>query len=230
LTDSEDDIAAAQRGLEFFYGWFTDPVVFGDYPEVMRQRLGDRLPQFSEEQKEMMKNSADFLGLNHYTTHYASAQPVEENEAENGNGGMVDDQEVYLSTNPDWTVTGNGWLVVPWGLRKMLNWIDKRYGHLPVYITENGTVAPGLADDEQCRDDFRADFIEAYTNDMKKAMKDGVDVRGYFCWSMLDNFEWAFGYSMRFGIVHVNFETLERTPKNSFYRYQDIIKKNMGEI
>jgi len=228
LTDSEDDISAAQRGLEFFYGWFTDPVVFGDYPEVMRQRLGKRLPEFSDEQKRMMKDSVDFLGLNHYTTHYASAQNAVKNAIlpEDGNGGMADDQDVCLSFDPDWPRTGMGWFVVPWGLRKMLNWIDDRYKHLPIYVTENGTVSPDGLDKDEYSDDFRADFIDAYTDDLKKAIeKDGVDVKGYFCWSMLDNFEWAYGYSMRFGIVHVDFETLERTPKNSFYRYQNIIRQ-----
>ena len=130
LTDSLEDQAAAQRSLEFFYGWFTDPVVFGDYPSVMRERLGERLPSFSEEQKSLLKGSVDFLGLNHYTTHMASVVPATEHEigATEGNGGMADDQEVYLSFKPEWSRTGNGWFVVPWGFRKMLNWIEARYG------------------------------------------------------------------------------------------------------
>lgn len=226
LTDSNEDKAAAELALEFFYGWFTDPVVFGDYPESMKNRLGERLPPFTPEQKEMMKGSSDFLGLNHYTTHFASAsEPKENNIApENGNGGMADDQKIFLSYDPDWAISGMGWFVVPWGFRKMLNWIDQRYGHLPIYVTENGTVGPESED--PINDNFRADFIDQYTDALSKAVhEDNIDVRGYFCWTLLDNFEWARGYDMRFGLIHTNFETLERTPKKSFEKYKSIILK-----
>ena len=226
LTDSEEDVAAAQRSLEFFYGWCTDPVVFGDYPAVMRERLGDRLPRFTEEQEGLLKGSYDFLGLNHYTTHFASATPVTENAVNpaDGNGGMVDDQDVYLSCGRDWVRTGLGWFVAPWGFRKMLRWIHQRYKGPAIYVTENGTVAPESVDPDEYQDDFRCRFIGQYTEAMKQAREeDGVDVRGYFCWSLIDNFEWARGFSVRLGLVHCDYDSLKRTPKSSFYLYRDMI-------
>ena len=229
LTDSEEDRAAAQESLEFFYGWLTDPVVFGEYPAIMRERLGDRLPEFTAEQKELLKGSADFLGLNHYTTHFASRSDQVANAVASvdGNGGMSDDQNVVLSSDPEWHVTSMGWFVVPWGLRKMLNWIHERYNGLPIYVTENGTALANNDAETAIDDRERADFIKSYTDAMNEAIEeDGVDVRGYFCWTLMDNFEWCRGYDMRFGLIFCNFETLERTPKASYYAYREIIQNS----
>ncbi|HAV12121.1 MAG TPA: beta-glucosidase [Opitutae bacterium] len=229
LTDSDEDRAAAQESLEFFYGWLTDPVVFGEYPAIMRERLGDRLPEFTPEQKQLLKGSADFLGLNHYTTHYASRTDQVENavSSEDGNGGISDDQQVVLSSDSDWPVTSMGWFVVPWGFRKMLNWIHERYNGLPIYVTENGTALANNDVETAIDDTERAEFIQSYTNAMKEAIEeDGVDVRGYFCWTLMDNFEWTRGYDMRFGLIFCDFETLERTPKASYYAYREIIQSS----
>lgn len=227
LTDKPEDKAAAQEALEFFYGWLTDPVVFGEYPAIMRERLGDRLPEFTPEQKEMLKGSCDFLGLNHYTTHYASREKPEKHVVGGGegNGGIDEDQQVYLSRDPDWVQTSMGWFVVPWGLRKMLGWVHERYNGLPIYVTENGCSVNDNDPSTAKHDGFRADFLRGYTTALKQARdEDGVDVRGYFCWTLLDNFEWTRGYDMRFGIVFCNFDTLERIPKDSYYAYQEIIR------
>ncbi|MDQ8205932.1 GH1 family beta-glucosidase [Coraliomargarita sp. SDUM461003] len=229
LTDAPEDQAAAQEALEFFYGWFTDPVVFGDYPAIMRERVGDRLPKFTPEQSELLKGSADFLGLNHYTTHYASRADVDENgvAAENGNGGMDADQCVHLSADPAWPTTSMGWYVVPWGLRKMLNWIEQRYNGLPIYVTENGCSVEDNDPSTAVEDHFRAKFIESYTEELKKARdEDGVNVQGYFCWTLMDNFEWTRGYDMRFGLIFCNFDTLERIPKASYRAYQQLIQRD----
>jgi beta-galactosidase len=226
LTDSSEDVAAAQESLEFFYGWFTDPLVFGDYPAIMRERVGDRLPKFTPEQRELMKGSADFLGLNHYTTHYASREPATVNPvgAESGNGGMDTDQCVHLSADSSWQKTSMGWFVVPWGLRKMLNWIHDRYDGLPVYVTENGCSVADNDPDSAVNDQFRAEFLQSYISELVKARdEDQVNVKGYFCWTLMDNFEWTRGYEMRFGLIFCNFETLERRPKTSYYAYQRLI-------
>lgn len=229
LTDKQEDRDAAEESLEFFYGWFTDPVVFGDYPAIMRTRLGDRLPTFTVEQQAMLKGSSDFLGLNHYTTHYASRQPVTEHaiRPEDGNGGMAADQQVYLSCDPSWPRTSMGWFVVPSGYRSMLNWIHQRYNGLPIYVTENGCSVAADSREQAVDDAFRGDFIQAYTDAMLSAIdEDGVDCRGYCAWSLMDNFEWCCGYDMRFGIVYTDFETMERTPKSSFKTYQNIIQRS----
>ena len=227
LTDSAEDRAAAQRAVEFFYGWFTDPVVFGDYPTVMRERLGKRLPEFTSRERELLTGSADFLGLNHYSTLYASATPPPSNSdvGPNGNGGMSADQEVYYSTDPAWEQTDMLWNIVPWGFRKMLNWIAARYPGYPIYVTENGCACAepdaisALNDDQRCR--FLKGYIGALTDAIEE---DGLDVRGYFCWSLLDNFEWAQGYSKRFGLIRCSPGSLERVPKKSFFVYRDLIR------
>lgn len=229
LTDSEADRAAAERALEFFYGWFTDPIFHGDYPKVMRERLGKRLPDFTDEERALVKGSTDFLGLNHYSTAFVSAAPVAgglDNIA--GNGGLSDDQNVYLSHQPDWEKTDLQWSVVPWGFRKMLNWIAKRYPGLPIYVTENGCAVaePDVAAAKN--DEFRCRFISDYVATMQEAIADGSDVRGYFVWSLIDNFEWALGFSKRLGLIRCDYNTLERTPKKSYYQYRDIIKSSRG--
>jgi beta-glucosidase len=227
LTDSDEDRAAAQESLEFFYGWFTDPVVFGDYPAIMRERVGARLPEFTQAQKELLKGSADFLGLNHYTTHYASRQPAGQNEisADEGNGGIAADQVVCLSSDPKWISTSMGWFVVPWGFRKMLGWISDRYDGLPIHVTENGCAVDTNDREDKCTDPERSTFVQQYTDAMLQAIGDGVDVRGYFHWSLMDNFEWTRGYNMRFGLIYCDFETLERTPKQAFHTYKKIIAR-----
>lgn len=229
LTDSPADQAAAQRSLEFFYGWFTDPVILGDYPAVMRERLGNRLPQFSAEDSARLRGSVDFLGLNHYTTHYASATPptADSIAPEDGNGGMAADQGVYLSCDPKWTRTDMGWFVVPWGFRRMLNWVALRYPGLTIYVTENGCANPIKTEEDNQNDQFRVEFLRGYLAALDQAKcEDSVPVGGYFCWSLMDNFEWAYGYSKRFGLIHCNFNTLLRTPKQSFYFYQQHVQQN----
>jgi beta-glucosidase len=226
LTDSPEDRAAAQESLEFFYAWLTDPLVTGDYPEIMQERLGSRLPGFTDEEKTLLKGSVDLLGLNHYTTHLASRHPAPQHgvRAEDGNGGMGEDQQVCLSTNPEWDVTDMGWFVVPQGFRRMLNWVGNRYPGLPIYVTENGCAVKADTVEEAVEDTPRVQFLQDYTQALRQAVEeDGVDVRGYFCWTLMDNFEWARGYDLRFGLVHCDFDTLTRTPKSSYYAYRDLI-------
>ena len=230
LTNSQGDRDAAQRSLEFFYGWFTDPVVFGDYPDVMRKRLGDRLPRFTDAERDLLKGSSDFLGLNHYSTSLASSEaPPSSGKADSiaGNGGMSDDQCVYLSDDPAWGKTDLQWNVVPWGFRKMLNWVCDRYPGIPVYVTENGCAVNEPDAETALNDEFRCRFLEGYIGAMKQAiLEDGRNVKGYFCWSLMDNFEWAFGYSKRFGLIRCDYKTLERMPKKSYYHYRDIIRSS----
>jgi len=224
LTDSPEDKRAAQTALEFFLGWFADPIYLGDYPQCMRTNVGERLPRFSDEQKALLKGSSDFFGLNHYTTMYAAQETdgVKEQYVY-GNGGLSEDQGVELSVDESWPKTDMQWAVVPWGCRKLLEWIAERYQNPPVYITENGCaydddVRDGVVDDQR-----RIDFYESYLQECAKAIENGVQLNGYFAWSLLDNFEWAMGYSKRFGLHHVDFDTGNRTPKNSALWFAEML-------
>ncbi|WP_430908488.1 GH1 family beta-glucosidase [Maribacter sp. 2-571] len=228
LTTSRADKDAAERSLEFFLGWFADPIYLGDYPQTMKDRVGDRLPRFSKEDKALLKDSSDFFGLNHYTTLYAS--DVDPNgEVQNevyGNGGIFEDQYVQLTADPKWKMTSMNWGIVPWGCRKLLEWIRNRYGNPPIYITENGCALDDRIEDGEIRDPLRQEFLEGYLTACHEAIANGVDLRAYFVWSFMDNFEWALGYSKRFGMHYVDYETLERTPKNSAIWYREVTQNN----
>jgi len=228
LTDSQADKDAAQRSLEFFIGWFTDPIYFGDYPKVMRDRVGDRLPKFSEEDIKLIKGSSDFFGLNHYTGLYAS--DIDPNAKVQkqvyGNGGIYEDQYVQLTADPEWKMTTMNWAILPWACRKLLEWISNRYDNPPIYITENGCSLDDTLENGEVKDNIRKEFIEGYLAASHKAITGGVNLKGYFVWSFMDNFEWALGYSKRFGIHYIDYDTLERTPKNSALWYKETIKNN----
>jgi len=228
LTDSAEDKAAAERALLFFLGWFADPIYKGDYPAEMRERLGDRLPQFTDEDMAMIRNSSDFFGLNHYTTMYAAqAKHGEAQDNIAGNGGISEDQAVNLSQDPNWTLTGMDWAVVPWGCRKLLLWITERYDKPTIYITENGFACKDKEIDGEIDDsNTRLDYYRQYLNGCHEAIEAGADLKGYFAWSMFDNFEWAHGYSGRFGLNWVDYDTLERKPKASARWFTEVIREN----
>ena len=120
-----------------------------------------------------------------------------------------------------------GWEIDPQGLYDTLFRLHSDYPPVPLYVTENGAAMPDeVAADGGVHDQSRVDYLDAHFRSAHRAIEDGVDLRGYFVWSMLDNFEWALGYSKRFGIVYVDYETLVRTPKDSFAFYADVIRRN----
>jgi beta-glucosidase len=227
LTEAPGDREAAQRSLEFFLGWFADPVFLGDYPEVMRRRLGSRLPAFTVAEKRLLHGSSDFFGLNHYTTLYAAdstGQPPESTVY--GNGGIAEDQDVRLSADPAWQRTTMEWAIVPWGCRKLLEWIRDRYGSPEVVVTENGCSFPDRPVGGTVEDPDRIAFLDGYLRSCHEALVAGVNLTGYFVWSMMDNFEWALGYSRRFGLHYVDFQTGLRIPKSSALWYREVIGRN----
>jgi beta-glucosidase len=227
-TDSGPDREAAQRSLEFFLGWFADPVHFGDYPAVMRARVGERLPRFTPQESAQLRGSTDFFGLNHYTTMYASdAKPGTAgglNPA--GNGGISEDQDVELTTDRRWKQTAMGWAIVPWGCRKLLHWVNDRYGKPDIVLTENGAAFEDRLVNGEVHDPERVEFLKAYLLECHRAIQENVRLKGYFLWSFMDNFEWAFGYSRRFGIHYVDYATGRRIPKSSARWYAEVISKN----
>lgn len=229
LTDSPKDQAAAQRALEFFLAWFADPIYKGSYPPSMVERVGDRLPKFTEEEIQQIKGSSDFFGLNHYTTMYAA--DASDNLTEfsvYGNGGISEDQHVNLFVDPNWEQTAMNWSVVPWGCRKLLEWIDHRYDHPEIIITENGCAYDDQLDGGIVNDSYRIDFYRKYLSACHQAIENGVNLTGFMAWSLMDNFEWASGYSKRFGVLYVDFLTQKRIPKASARWFKELVEK--GEL
>ncbi|XP_004514568.1 beta-glucosidase 42 [Cicer arietinum] len=227
-SDKTEDKTAAARRLDFQIGWFLHPLYYGEYPEVMRERLGEQLPKFSEEDKKFLLNSLDFIGLNHYTTrlishvtegteesHYYKAQEME--RIVEWEGGQLIGEKA-----------ASEWLyVVPWGLRKIINYVSQKYA-TPIYVTENGMDDEddvNLPLHEILDDKLRVRYFKGYVASVAQAIKDGADVRGYFAWSLLDNFEWAQGYTKRFGLVYVDYKDgLTRHPKSSAYWFSRFLK------
>lgn len=262
LTDSAEDIAAAERRIEFQLGWFADPILFGDYPLSMKRLVGLRLPPFTEAQKLRLKGSLDFLGLNHYSTkYYFERNPssivngvihsINITTVEEGMkiGGWAADQMNYETKfNLNGTLVGeqaaSSWLnMVPWGFYKTVMWVHHRYSSLypgsakkqagiPIIITENGCDAPGESEKpllEALNDTYRASYLQQYIDELHHAITDGANIQGYFAWSMLDNFEWADGYSMRFGLYYVDYSSPNRTryAKNSAKWYRDFVRHQL---
>ncbi|XP_033099176.1 cytosolic beta-glucosidase-like [Anneissia japonica] len=233
-SDSEADREAAKRAITGELGWFAHPVFLtGDYPEVAKKLIADksravgltssRFPEFTEEEKLMLKGSADFFGLNHYSTSY-----IEHKADTSLIPNIMADLDYKATEDDSWDRTGSWWLrPVPWGLRKNLNWIKDTYGDIPVYITENGMSendGPMRLDDMD-----RVTYYRAYINEILKAQQiDGVNLKGYIAWTLMDNFEWAEGYNERFGLFHVDFEDPQkpRRPRASAKAFAEIIKNN----
>jgi len=221
LTNSIDDIAAANRALEFYAGWYADPVFFGDYPQSMKTNVGNRLPVFTEAEKQLLKGSADFYALNHYTSRYATNGP--------NPGGLGPDADMHVTVSvndkngvPIGPAADSPWLyVVPYGIRKNLFWLQDRYGKIEFWVTENGVDVPGensMPLSQALHDTFRVNYYTDYLTQLSMAIYDPayqVNVKGYFAWSLMDNFEWNDGYSKRFGIHYVDYNTQTRYQKDS---------------
>ncbi|KAG8914766.1 Beta-glucosidase 1B [Tulasnella sp. 408] len=222
--DDPANATAGQRALDFHIGWYADPVYLGHYPEYMKEVLGDRLPTFTPEEIALVHGSSDFYGMNTYTTCLAK----------NGGDDEFQGNTIYTFTRPDGTDLGCqaqcGWLqaYAP-GFRDLLNYLYKRY-KLPIYVTENGFACKGendLTAEEAVNDVDRINYFKGNTKALLDAISDGVDIRSYFPWSFLDNFEWADGYGTRFGVTYVNYKTQERTPKKSAAFLMKFFKDNI---
>ncbi|CAM4581952.1 unnamed protein product [Leuciscus chuanchicus] len=230
---NQKDIEAAERYVQFYIGWFATPIFHGDYPHVMKDFIGrkstqqglgtSRLPSFSSQEKSYIKGTCDFLGVGHFTTRYVTQKSFPSNR---GNT-YFSDRDIAELVDPRWPDPGSEWLYsVPWGFRRMLNFIKTQYGNPMIFITENG-VSEKIMCTELC-DVWRIQYYKDYINEMLKAIRDGVNVKGYTAWSLLDKFEWDEGYSERFGLFYVDFKNKNkpRYPKASVQFYKRIINSN----
>ncbi|XP_073155956.1 oleuropein beta-glucosidase-like [Henckelia pumila] len=230
--DSEDQ-KASLRAIDFMMGWFVEPTVTGQYPESMREFVGERLPTFTKDEENLVKGSFDFQGLNYYTTNYAKNNPTPD-----ATSPAVADIHVTYSTERDGILigpaaTGSNWILrVPWGLQKILQYAKNKYGNPVIYITENGVSEANnksLSVTEALVDESRNTYIQDHLYYIKKAIDDDqVKVKAYFVWSLLDNYEWFSGYTSRFGLFYVDFANgLTRYPKNSAVWMLNFLHKRM---
>ena len=224
------DVEAAKRALDFSLGWFADPVFFGDYPEVMKKRVGDRLPKFTEAEKALLTGSNDFFALNHYTSSLTENDPVKREPT------YWNDRGIITSHKPEWKKSDMGWPIVPEGIHDLIVEIYKRYlkdaNNMPIMITENGMANKEPSEKEAKDDTPRIEYLDGYLKNVEKAIDvEKVNVSGYFVWSLLDNFEWREGLSKRFGIVRIEFTNKPvRIPKASYNWYAEFIKKNTVDV
>ena len=195
-SDSEEDIKANETTDAFENRWYVEPIAGKGYPQRGVELLGWEQKEIQAGDLETIATPIDFLGVNYYTrqTRRAGSTPAPQ-------------------TLP---VTDMGWEIYPQGINELLTTLHQRHQFKQYFITENGAAMPDKADaSDNVDDQDRIDYIHDHLQQVHLAMSDGVPVKGYFAWSLFDNFEWAFGYSKRFGIVRVNYDTLERTPKAS---------------
>ena len=213
FDSSTSAVVASQRSLEFTLGWLADPLYFGDYPTAMRKQLGPRLPAFTPEQKRMLVNSTDFFSLQHYSSLLVSERAAGEAlSVEN----FYSDEMVKHHAVPGASKNVLNWDIAPFGLYKLAKWIHRRYAPAGgIVVTGNGLPLHEETAEAARHDAPRTCYIKLYLQMLARAMHDGVDVRGYFAWSLLDNIEWAEGVAPRFGLVYVDFATQKRVPKGS---------------
>ncbi|HSG27018.1 MAG TPA: family 1 glycosylhydrolase, partial [Candidatus Krumholzibacterium sp.] len=216
-SESEEDLDAARWFDGIINRWYCDPIFKGSYPEdtiedrVSRGHLpAAGLPFLKGGDLDIISVPIDFLGLNYYTRVIMKSRP---------DGGPVE-----VKGAPGEDLTDMGWEVYPEGLYELLKRLSDDYGPEKIYITENGAAFPDEPDSTgRIRDLRRIDYIRGHLEAACRALNDGVKLGGYFAWSLMDNFEWAHGYTKRFGLYRVDFGSMERSPRDSAYYYRDII-------
>jgi beta-glucosidase len=219
-STSEEDLAATARADAYMNRQYLDPIFFGEYPEAMGELFGEAWPSFPSADFDDIRAAVDFVGINYYKRGVTKNDPRKLIER----ASLVDQpRSVYTET---------GWEVYAPGLTDILLWFRERYGATPVYVTENGAAFydPPCAADGTIDDPLRVSYLRDHIAAVREARRRGADVRGYFVWSLLDNLEWSLGFSKRFGIVHVDFQTLRRTLKKSAHFYSDVIASNGAAV
>ncbi len=204
---SPQDIPASQRFDAIMNRMFIEPLTTGQYPALLLEGIAAHLPEGWQDDMARIAAPLDWLGVNYYTR-----QTIAESDGP---------WPHYKTTKTDAPKTRMGWDIYPEGLRETLGWLSAEFTKdLPLYVTENGMAWADVPENDIVRDPARSRYLFDHLAQVKVAMNDGAKVQGYFYWSLLDNYEWAFGYEKRFGMIHVDFETQVRTPKNSFYDFK----------
>jgi beta-glucosidase len=208
-----EDLAATARAEAYMNRQFLDPALLGRTPPELAQVFGEAWVDWAPEELALARQPLDFVGINYYTRAVVQHDPT------------AWPQRAAPVRQPGATHTETGWEVHAPSLTDTLTWFRDRYGDLPLYVTENGSAFydPPQVAGEVLDDPLRRDYLAQHLRALHAARAAGVDVRGYYAWSLLDNLEWAHGYSKRFGLVHVDFTTQKRTPKSTARLYAQVI-------
>ncbi|RWZ54507.1 beta-glucosidase [Halobacillus fulvus] len=211
---SANDELAAHNYDGYVNRWFLDPIFKGSYPKDMMNLYSKEIRSFEfieAGDMESISASCDFFGINFYNRsliQYSAESPL-----------------LFEPAESDYPKTGMGWDISPNEFRELIRTLRRDFTDLPIYITENGAAFPDvLEDDGTVRDSGRKDYMERHIRAIAELNEEGMNIQGYYLWSLLDNFEWAFGYDKRFGITYVDFSTQRRYLKDSAKRYAEIVK------
>ncbi len=218
-SEAAADLAATRRSDAYMNRQYTDPVFLGRYPDEMPELYGEAWPRWDPAEVAALEEPIDFLGVNYYTRGIMRDEPSQPVE------------RAVRVRHPGHPVTELGWEVYPEAFYQLLTGLKARYGDVPLYITENGAAfydPPSTVD--LVPDGLRIAYLTSHLRAVREAMRAGVDVRGYFVWSLFDNLEWSAGYAKRFGIVHVDFATQVRTPKASAAFYREVIRTRGAHV
>ncbi|MDT8716182.1 beta-glucosidase [Clostridium sp. 19966] len=212
---SEEALKAAETAHELENSWFSEPIFKGEYPKapMAKYKELDLFPDIDVEELKIASEPIDFLGINYYSSAYIAKN----------------NEDPYGICYKDGVQpkTEMGWMIIPEGLTDLLVKLSNDYNHVKIYITENGAAFNDIVSlDGTVKDTNRIDYLQRHFMAMHEAINKGVNLAGYYLWSFMDNFEWAFGYEKRFGIVHVDYATQKRTPKDSAKWYSEVIRNN----
>ena len=208
-SNKSEDKFAAEFADDYFNQWYIKPVFDGQYPEILSQLPKEHQPDILEGDLAIISHPTDFLGVNFYTRAIYRA----------------DEQEIFFQIDPPEPRTDIGWEIYPQAFTELLTSLNETYTLPPIYITENGAAMDDKIIDGAVNDLDRIDYYNKHLNAVHNAIEQGVNIKGYFAWSLMDNFEWAEGYLKRFGIVYVDYETQVRTIKASGYAYKNLISQ-----
>ncbi|KAF9623055.1 hypothetical protein IFM89_036191 [Coptis chinensis] len=238
-TNSPQDVTATKRALDFHLGWFLDPLVYGRYPAIMREIVGSRLPNFTENDSKLLKGSFDIIGLNHYCGFYLQDFPRPSDKY--GSDYFRDISVKPSFAGGAYTALRNGLLVrdftrlkadgliVGWGLQRLLDYVKVKYKNPAAVIHENGypMIGDGSSDPANRNDTARIEFLQTYIGNLLPSIRNGSNVKGYFVWSFVDCFEALGGYNSHFGLYGVDFNDKDRQryPRHSAQWYSTFLEK-----
>jgi beta-glucosidase len=213
-TTGARDRAAAAAADVVLNDWYLKPLIDGRYPDLLESLPSSESPDIHAGDMEIISHRLDFVGVNYYTRAVFRA----------------DDEQAFVQLEPTGPLTDMGWEVFPQGLTDVLISLNSKFDLPPIYVAENGAAVRDTLSDGEVSDECRIRYIQTHLDALDTAMRQGVNIAGYFYWSLLDNFEWAEGYSKRFGIVHVDFESQRRTMKASGRAYRDFLSHRAGSV